>query len=369
MFNLGLDELLVIGILAAFFLDAKKLAQAFKWIRVTRNRLNNLQYDIEEKVDEYLHVNSQPGKMPNVKTPTNILLDDPPEARGGDPITDPRNTKSDAIDVQSGINKADFRVGIDDLTDAQDQNFISPQSVKQDQIPQDQARDISRFRLERFSDEEREAQSEDLIEELNSIQILAQSNILAAFMPLQAEVDILPFLENWKLEGKTLIIPKIHGDELEFYKLDSFGDLQQGTFNILEPKGTPELLYVESPDVILVPGIAFDESGNRVGRGRGFYDRYLKKHPKAVKVGICFEKQLLNGYIAPNSWDIPMDYIASSRRTLSFDRTPRIDNDLEPKYSKHNHSKHNHSEHKHPVQGLPTKSDRSWDNSVVNDSE
>lgn len=306
MFNLGLDELLIIGILAAFFLDAKKIAQAFKWIRVTRYRLNNLQYDLEEKVDNYLNMSpDSPGKARIKEIKSQETADKLPDFMKDTQIS------TEQKDPQPASKN--------DEAQEEPSKTEEPRGLPTLKITQDQAREMVKYRLSHYDEDDYEIANEGVQEELENFKLLKEAQVIAAYIALPEEASLSDFLESHLLAGKQILLPKVNGEDLDFYLVESLEQLSQlrkGSFGILEPHEDFCTLYQESPDVFLVPGVAFGERGERVGHGRGFYDRYLKNHPNAIKVGICFEKQVFNGYISQNSWDVPMDYIVSSQRTL-----------------------------------------------------
>ena len=86
--------------------------------------------------------------------------------------------------------------------------------------------------------------------------------------------------------------------------------MQTDSYGILEPVGEPFTNYHDI-DVAIIPGMAFDLAGNRMGRGKGFYDRLLPKLADARKIGICFSFQLLE-HIPTEAHDCPMDIIVSN---------------------------------------------------------
>ena len=90
-------------------------------------------------------------------------------------------------------------------------------------------------------------------------------------------------------EGKTILLPKVIDDEhMELRRYTGRQDLQEGAFHIMEPVGE---LYEGVPDVILVPGMAFDAKGHRLGRGKGYYDRFLERSNSVRTIGVCFDFQ------------------------------------------------------------------------------
>ena len=94
--------------------------------------------------------------------------------------------------------------------------------------------------------------------------------------------------------GKTLVYPRVKDDALEFVEVQNLSELAAGAFGVSEPQGT-QLVSVEDLDLVVVPGVAFDRSGHRLGYGRGFYDRALSACRKdSVKVGFAYDSQLLD---------------------------------------------------------------------------
>ena len=134
-----------------------------------------------------------------------------------------------------------------------------------------------------------------------------ESTILA-YWPLPDEVDIRPLLDQLLKDGKTVVLPKVIDNEtMELRRYTSRADLQEGAFHILEPIGEQFTDY-EKIDVALVPGIAFDAAGHRLGRGKGYYDRFLAAHPHLYKIGVCFPFQRVPE-VPVDEHDVCMDLI------------------------------------------------------------
>ena len=112
---------------------------------------------------------------------------------------------------------------------------------------------------------------------------------------------------------KNIVIPKIIQHEIEPSVIIDFDNLvPSGKFGILEPIEAMKIAY-KNIDLVLVPGIAFDKEGHRIGYGFGYYDKFLKKVPKAIKIGLCFDFQIVNK-IPREEHDAPVDLIVTEER-------------------------------------------------------
>ncbi len=125
------------------------------------------------------------------------------------------------------------------------------------------------------------------------------------------EVQTHDFVNKW-YKDKVVLLPCVQGDDLVLRQYSGPDCMVAGEqFGIGEPQG-PEWTDLDKVDLIIVPGVAFDSHGNRMGRGRGFYDRLLKSTPNAVKVGVAFDFQLLDR-IPVEPHDVPMDCVLSEQ--------------------------------------------------------
>ena len=131
--------------------------------------------------------------------------------------------------------------------------------------------------------------SADVVERLLSR--LAHSQVVMAYWPLHDEVDIRPLIARLVAENRMVLLPKvIDNEQMELRLYRSEVDLVEGAFHIMEPVGEAFTDF-EKINIVLVPGMAFDAAGHRLGRGRGYYDRFLMAHPHFWKVGVCFPFQ------------------------------------------------------------------------------
>lgn len=128
------------------------------------------------------------------------------------------------------------------------------------------------------------------------------------YYPLPDEVDVRPLIEMAHSQHKKIILPVVCGSSLVL-KAYQPGCLCKGAFGIMEPVGEVFSDYA-SIDWALVPGMAFDPSGHRLGRGKGYYDRLLPRLCNAWKVGVCFRFQYMENIPSLNH-DVMMDEIVA----------------------------------------------------------
>ena len=137
---------------------------------------------------------------------------------------------------------------------------------------------------------------------------LTNADTLLLYSALQDEVPTQSLLDELVAQGKTVLLPRVVSDtDMELRQYTGLQDLQVGAFGILEPTGKLFTDY-EKIDVAVVPGMAFDKEGHRLGRGKGYYDRFLRLLPKTYKIGICFSWQLVDN-VPTDEHDILMDQI------------------------------------------------------------
>ena len=147
-----------------------------------------------------------------------------------------------------------------------------------------------------------------ILASLEQLSAFEEASVLLLYYSLSDEVNTHAFIEKWK-EKKTILLPVVVGDELELRRYTGTHDLQIGAYGINEPTGRLFKDY-NSIDLSIIPGVAFDNEGHRLGRGKGYYDRLLPQI-HATKVGICFPFQLLP-IIPSEPFDIKMDMIVCS---------------------------------------------------------
>ncbi|HLP41509.1 MAG TPA: 5-formyltetrahydrofolate cyclo-ligase [Fibrobacteria bacterium] len=156
------------------------------------------------------------------------------------------------------------------------------------------------------------------------------AQVVSCFVGALEELDTTPILRQIVADGKTLLVPYVRPEGTSGLPGKSLGmavitdpdrDLEEGAFRILEPR--PELKKQEGtpgPDLVLVPGLCFDSRGGRLGKGLGFYDKYLGIPPglDAYKVGLGFDVQITQKNLTLESHDILLDAVLSEKRFLTL---------------------------------------------------
>lgn len=143
---------------------------------------------------------------------------------------------------------------------------------------------------------------------LISLKCYSESKTLFLYNSINNEVNTNELISYSKKCGKILAFPAVIGEEMLFYRIDSEKDIKTGYMGIIEPIPSPDRLLDLEAGVIIVPGVAFDRKCNRAGYGKGFYDRYLAKHKKLVKIGLGFDFQIFDELVT-DEYDIPLDYV------------------------------------------------------------
>jgi 5-formyltetrahydrofolate cyclo-ligase len=158
---------------------------------------------------------------------------------------------------------------------------------------------------------------EPLYTNLYSIPEFSSANTLMLYMSKQTEVPTKPIVSKLLDEEKNVILPRVDADTktMNAYQIKSLEELEISMLEILEPKLLYTPINPKDIDVIIVPGVAFDISGNRLGRGGGYYDRFLDL-VSAPKIAICYDAQIAES-LPSQAHDVKMDYIVTEKRILS----------------------------------------------------
>lgn len=127
------------------------------------------------------------------------------------------------------------------------------------------------------------------------------------YMPYNQEVRTVPILEQALADGKRVAVPKVYGEEMRFIYVTDFDGMEKSDFGIPEPVSDGPV--ADDPTaLVLMPGLAFDKDGHRVGYGGGFYDKFLEAEPNHPTVALCYDFQVLP-QIPVDDYDIPVDLV------------------------------------------------------------
>ena len=132
------------------------------------------------------------------------------------------------------------------------------------------------------------------------------AKVVGAYFAFGSEVATELIIERAKMLGKKIALPRVEEDKITFYELSSTKSLIRGRFGIMEP---PPYGHMDEIDLLVVPGIAFDKKGNRLGYGKGFYDRLLSGK-RTFSIGLAYSFQLLEN-LPHDRYDKRLDAIAS----------------------------------------------------------
>lgn len=151
-----------------------------------------------------------------------------------------------------------------------------------------------------------QSESAEILAALEAHPAFRAANTVLLYYSLPDEVDTHEFVRKWSRK-KQILLPVVVGEVLELRIYTGLEDLATGSYGIEEPTGKLFTNYA-SIDFIAIPGVAFDGKGNRLGRGKGYYDRLLPHIPSAYKIGICFPFQIVEE-VPAEPFDICMDEI------------------------------------------------------------
>ncbi len=156
---------------------------------------------------------------------------------------------------------------------------------------------------------ERKALSASICSNLRSLPEYGQAERILFFYPVKGEPDIIPLLGRAIEEGRAFL-PKVDGEDLTLCRVPSLQSLVPGAYGIPEPQGE-EVVSPAWIDLLLVPGVAFDREGFRLGWGKGYYDRLLKR-AGGMKVGVAFSFQVFER-LPRDPWDVPVDAVVTEK--------------------------------------------------------
>jgi 5-formyltetrahydrofolate cyclo-ligase len=146
-----------------------------------------------------------------------------------------------------------------------------------------------------------------------------KANVIALYASFRNEVNTMNLIKDALSVGKKIGLPRTNTRtrSLTFYLVKDLADLSAGAYGIPEPNEDCKLLPASEIDLIIMPGIAFDEAGRRIGFGGGYYDRFLRQVPPVIKkIALAYEFQILKEKIPDLAKDAKIDKIITEERII-----------------------------------------------------
>ena len=138
-------------------------------------------------------------------------------------------------------------------------------------------------------------------------QAYREASTIYGYLPYNQEVRTVAMLQRALDDGKKVAVPKCYGDEMKFIYLTDLSRVEKGYCGIPEPVAD-EPVANDSAALVLMPGLAFDPQGHRMGYGGGFYDKFLEKEPNHPTLALCYDFQMFD-HLQTEAHDIPVDTV------------------------------------------------------------
>lgn len=162
--------------------------------------------------------------------------------------------------------------------------------------------------------------SREILQKLTALPAFARAEQILLFVSYGSEPDTYPLINRCIAEGKKVYCPRVEGDYMDFYEIKGLDELAEGYRGIKEPLPSLERQYhEEAGDFMIMPGAVFDRAGNRIGYGKGFYDRYLSRGFAGQKAAIAFSFQIVEPNRIPvDKTDRRPDYIVTEQEVITW---------------------------------------------------
>lgn len=155
--------------------------------------------------------------------------------------------------------------------------------------------------------EQIQAASQELCRLFLSSPLYLQAKSIYGYLPYNQEVRTVPILEQALRDGKRVAVPKVYGDEMKFIWMEDLTAVSNGYAGIPEPVADGPVAD-DSTALVLMPGLAFDPQGHRIGYGGGFYDKFLASEPEHPTLALCYAFQMKE-YLQTEEFDKIVDCV------------------------------------------------------------
>lgn len=164
-----------------------------------------------------------------------------------------------------------------------------------------------RERKRAMTEEQIVAESEKLGHLFVQSDLYQQAKTVYGYLPYNQEVRTVPMLEQALRDGKRVAVPKVYGEEMKFIYMDDLSKVEKGYAGIPEPIAD-EPVADDKTALVLMPGLAFDKEGHRIGYGGGFYDKFLAAEPNHPTLALCYAFQM-QARLETEEFDVPVDTV------------------------------------------------------------
>ena len=168
-------------------------------------------------------------------------------------------------------------------------------------------RSLIRTRKRAMTEEMILEKSEALARKLFETEQYRSARSIYGYLPYNQEVRTVPMLEQALRDGKRVAVPKCYGDEMRFLWMEDLSQVEKGYAGIPEPVADGPVADDETA-LVLMPGLAFDREGHRIGYGGGFYDKFLAGEGTHPTLALCYDFQIFD-HLETEKFDIPVDKV------------------------------------------------------------
>lgn len=158
-----------------------------------------------------------------------------------------------------------------------------------------------------MTEEQIESASKKLAQMFLTSESYRNANTIYGYLPYNQEVRTVPMLERALADGKKVAVPKVYGDEMKFIYLTDLTQVAEGYAGIPEPIADGPVAE-DLTALVLMPGLAFDLEGHRIGYGGGFYDKFLNAEPNHPTIALCYDFQMV-AQLPTEEFDVPVDCV------------------------------------------------------------
>ena len=170
-----------------------------------------------------------------------------------------------------------------------------------------QLRKMIREKKKAMTEQEIQQRSEKLGQLFRQSEAYRNARSIYFYLPYNQEVRTVPMVLQALEDGKQVAVPKVYGDEMKFISIQNLNGIAEGYMGIPEPVADGPVAE-DKTALILMPGLAFDREGHRIGYGGGFYDKFLSREPDHPTVALCYAFQMLP-HVDTEEFDIPVDLV------------------------------------------------------------